>query len=96
MRLNNSILEPRTFAQEVLPQEQQDSFLRKCQEAGLTEAFTKDNSLVKGKLRRQSVKFSSNVTLYAPSEVFRDSVKIIGTSDDGWTELKIRGLVESS
>ncbi len=96
MRLNNSILEPRTFAQEVLPQEQQDSFLRKCQEAGLAEAFTKDTSLVKGKLRRQSVKFSSNVTLYAPSDVFRDSVQIIGTSDDGWTELRIRGLVESS
>ena len=62
----------------------------------MSEAFTKDTSLVKGKLRRQSIKFSSNVTLFAPSDVFRDSVKIIGTSDDGWTELRIRGLVESS
>lgn len=96
IRQNNAILEPRTFAQEVLPQGQQDAFLAACQGAGINEAFTKDTSLVKGKLRRQSVKFSSNVTLYAPPDIFRDSVKITGTSDDGWTELKIRGLVEAT
>jgi hypothetical protein len=95
VRQNQATLEPRTFAQAVLPQDQQDSFVRKCREAGITQAFSKDLALVKGKLRRQSVKFSSNVTLYAPSEVFRDAVKITGTSEDGWTELKIRGSVES-
>lgn len=96
LRGNRATLEPRTFAQDVLPEEQQDSFLRKCREVGITEAITKDISLLKGKLRRQSLKFSSNVTLYAPSEVFRDAVRITGTTDDGWTELRIRGLVETT
>lgn len=95
MRQNHATLEPRTFARDVLPFAQQDAFLNKCREEGITQAFSKELDLVKGKLRRQSLKFSSNVTLYAPSEVFRDSVKITGTSSDGWTELKIRGSVET-
>jgi hypothetical protein len=94
-RQNRATLEPRTFALDVLPQAYQDVFVKKCREEGITQAFTKELDLVKGKLRRQSVKFSSNVTLYAPSEVFRDAVKITGTSEDGWTELKIRGSIES-
>lgn len=95
LRQNRSTLEPRSFAQDVLPQDHQDSFVRKCREQGITQAFSKELDLLKGKLRRQSVKFSSNVTLYAPSEVFRDSVQITGTSEDGWTELKIRGSIEA-
>ncbi len=94
-RQNRATLEPRTFAQDVLPQSHQDAFVRKCREAGITQAISKELDLVKGKLRRQSLKFSSNVTLYAPSEVFRDAVKITGTSDDGWTEVKIRGTIET-
>ncbi len=94
-RQNCATLEPRTFAKDVLPAANQDSFLRACREAGITQAFSKDVDLLKGKLRRQSLKFSSNVTLYAPSDVFRDVVKITGTSEDGWTELKIRGSIEA-
>lgn len=94
-RQNRTTLEPRTFAQDVLPRDQQDAFVRTCTEAGITEAFSKELDLLKGKLRRQSLKFSSNVTLYAPSDVFRDAVRITGTSDDGWTELKIRGTIEA-
>ena len=94
-RQNKATLEPRTFAQDVLPQAYQDAFVRKCRDAVITQAISKDLELVKGKLRRQSVKFSSNVTLYAPSEVFRDSVKITGTSEDGWTSVKILGTIEA-
>lgn len=94
-RQNRETIEPRTFAQDVLPHERQDPFLRKCREEGLGQAFSKQLDLVKGRLRRQSLKFSSNVTLYAPAEVFRDAVRITGISEDGWTELKIRGSIES-
>jgi hypothetical protein len=94
-RQNATILEPRTFAKDVLPPAHQDKFVQKCREAGITQAFSKELDLVKGKLRRQSVKFSSNVTLYAPADVFRDAVKITGISEDGWTDLKIRGTVET-
>jgi len=95
LRGNRATLEPRTFAQEVLPEANQDTFVRACRESGITEAISKDLALLKGKLRRQSVKFSSNVTLYASPDIFREAVKITGVTDDGWTELKIRGEVET-
>lgn len=95
LRQNCATLEPRTFAQHVLPQEQQDAFIRVCRDAGITGAFSKDVALVKGKLRRQSVKFSSNVTLYAPSDIFREAIIITGTAEDGWTDIRIRGTVEA-
>lgn len=88
-------IEPRTFAQTVLPQEHQDAFVTKCRSEGITSAFSKELDLLKGKLRRQSVKFSSNVTIHAPSETFRDSIQILETSDDGWTRLRIRGTIEA-
>lgn len=93
-RGNRATLEPRTFAKDVLPAAEQDAFVKHCHASGISQAISKDLDLLKGKLRRQSVKFSSNVTLYAPSDVFRESVKITGTSD-GWTELKIRGSIET-
>lgn len=95
MRSNRAILEPRAFAQDVLPEANQDSFVGACRDSGITEAFTKDVQLVRSKLRRQSYKFTSNVTIYAPSETFRDSVRILEQSDDGWTNVKIRGSIES-
>lgn len=95
LRGNRATLEPRTFARDVLPQAHHDPFIKKCREMGLTQAFTKNLDLLKRKLSRQSVKFSSNVTLYAPPDVFRESVKISNASIDGWTELKIRGTIEA-
>jgi hypothetical protein len=94
-RSNRETLAPRTFARDVLPQEHQDAFVNKCRQVGITQAFSKELNLLKVKLRRQSVKFSSNVTLYAPSEVFSNAVQILDTSPDGWTNLKIRGSVEA-
>jgi len=94
LRQDHATVEPRTFAQDVLPTEHQDAFLRKCRDAGINQAFSKQVDLIKGKLRRQSLKFSSNVTLYAPSDVFKNVVKI-GETTDGWTELRIRGTIET-
>ena len=96
LRQNDEILEPRTFARRVLPEDQRDDFLGVCRGSGITEAITKDLTLLKGKLRRRSVKFSSNVTLYAPPDVFEESVRITGESDDGWTEVRIRGSIEAT
>lgn len=96
MRDNRATIEPRTFAQDILPEAQQDLFVQRSRNAGFTEAFSKDTSLLKSRLRRQSIKFSSNVTLFAPADTFRNDVKILGTSEDGWTEVKIRGTVEEA
>jgi hypothetical protein len=94
LRDNRATIEPRSFAQEVIPQEFQDIFVNACRDAGLEHAIVKDISLVKSKLRKQSVKFSSNVTIYAPPDTFRDCVKIETANSDDWTVVKIRGVVE--
>ena len=95
LRLNAQIIEPREFARDVFPVAEQDAFLAKCREVGIGSAFTKQLDLVKTKLRRQSIRFSSSVTLYAPADVFRDAVKITGIDEEGWTSLRIRGSIES-
>lgn len=95
LRSNKTIIEPQEFAKDIFPEHHQDAFINICREQGVEEAITKDLGLLKGKLRRRSLKFSSNVTIYAPPDAFRDSVKIVETSDDGWTSLKIRGTIET-
>jgi len=94
MRGNRSTIEPRTFAIEVLPEPVQDCFVRNCRDVGIIDAIAKDNSLLKGKLKKHTVKFSSNVTIVAPSEIFKHCVHITG-STDGWTNIQIMGDVEA-
>ena len=93
LRSNKAIIEPRSFAKDYLPENQQDHFFKKCKDVGITQSITKDLSLLKGKLRRQSVKFSSKVTIYAAPEIFRDSV-VIEKSIEGWTNVKIKGSID--
>jgi 37-kD nucleoid-associated bacterial protein len=94
LRGNRQTLEARTFAQEVLPENLRDPFVKQLQEAGLGDAVAKDLSLLKGKLRRQSIRFSSEITIYGQPETLRDSVKIGQADAEGWTDLKIKGSVQ--
>lgn len=94
LRSNKEIISPREFAKDVLPVDQQDKFINLCNEKKIGQSISKDLSLLKGKLRRQSVKFVSGVTLYASPDIFKESVKV-GDFLDGWTDIKIKGKVES-
>lgn len=93
-RGNLMTLEPRAFARSVLPQGTQDSFIRTCRDKGMSQAITKDLGLLKGKMRKQSVKFSSNVTIYAPPDVFRDAIDVGEIGEDGWTVVRIKGTAQ--
>ena len=94
LRSNDTqIIEVQTFARNVLPEQMQDTFINRCVDSGITEAISKDNSLLKGKLRRRSLKYDSNVTLYAPPDVFSEAVRIEKSDEEGWTRLKIRGSI---
>jgi len=57
-RSNRAMLEPRTLAQDILPEPHHDDFIKKCRDAGITQAITKDLEILKGKFKRQSVKFT--------------------------------------
>ncbi|MGG7054617.1 nucleoid-associated protein [Nitrosomonas sp. ANs5] len=94
LRSNKEIISPREFSKDVLPEDQQDNFINLCKSRGISEAISKDLTLLKGRLRRQSVKFASGVTLYASPDVFKSAVKV-GDFVDGWTDIKVQGKVES-
>lgn len=94
-RGNRNIIEPEQFTHDVLPEAYHDSFRRRLRDQGFNTAFTKNIALLRGKMRRRTLKFDTNVTIYAPPDVFSDSVKLLGETEDGWTKLQIRGKVES-
>lgn len=92
MRGNTATLEPQSVARELFPQEIQDAYIGFCREKGIQEAFTKDNSLIASRLKKRTIKFSSNVTLYAPTDIISDNVIIENQDANGWTNVKIRGM----
>lgn len=95
LRGNDFSIDPTTFARGFLPENQQDDFLEQCEKSGLTGSIPKDIQLIKGKLRRQSLKFTSKVMISAPQEIFNNAVQVTGPVDeDGWTTIKIKGEIE--
>lgn len=93
LRGNVDVINPTTFAKEVLPKEYQDPFLSECREKGVADSFSRDITLIRAKLRRQSIRFSSNVTLYAPPDVLKESVIVKNQDEEGWTDIRIRGFI---
>ena len=91
MRGNTEIIEPAAVAREILPPAIHDDYIAYCGSEGITEAFSKDNSLIANKLKKRTIKFSSRVTLYAQTDILRDNVKIENQDAEGWTLVKIRG-----
>lgn len=92
-RSNRTTLDSRSFAMEVLPPAHTDPLVQHCRDRGITGAITKDTELIKTRLKRRTLKFTSTVTLYAPPEVLRDSVRVKGT-EDGWTNIAIKGTID--
>lgn len=94
---NSTIINPREFSIDYFPEDQQDSFLRECKEQGIAESFSKNTQLIKGKLRRESIRFTSNITIIALPEELHNSFCIIGPDDEneGWVKVRIRGEIEN-
>ena len=95
LRSNVEIIEPQTFARSTLPEAIQDGFINKCTESGLTNAISKNTTLLKERMRRRSLKFDSKVTIYAPQDIFVEAVRIETSDEVGWTRVKIRGSITS-
>lgn len=86
------------FAETYLPKEKRPAYLAFMKKSGLpSHAISKDIKFIKAKLKKQTLKFSSKVVIFATPEVLRESVKVIGVDRDAdgeWTNLKIRGNIE--
>lgn len=95
LRSNITTLEPVEFARNYLPEQIQSQFVNECEQADIREAFSIDLALIRAKMRRQSIKFSSNVTIYAPPDIFKESIKVHSeATTEGWTDISIKGKIE--
>lgn len=97
IRSNDTVINPTDFARAVMPENQQDEFIRTCEALDLGDSFSKNNDMIKNKLRRQSLKFSSDVTIIASPDTLSNSVQILKTEiidGEEWTPLKIKGETE--
>ncbi len=88
---NEDIITPMGIAREVFPVELQSEYIRECERNEIATAFTKETSLIKRRLRKRSIKFSSNVTISAPTEMIDNYVRIENIEEDGWTRISIKG-----
>lgn len=95
LRSKKPTIQPRDFALDFLPAQYQPAYIEACRAQKMTETISKDTSLLKGRIRRQSIRFTSQVTITAPPEEdIRSSVIVEGKAEEGWMRLKIRGGIE--
>lgn len=72
-----------------------DDYLQFMQTKGFpTQAISKDTSLLDSLLKRRKVKFTSNVTLTAPADQFKDLIQIEESGADS-TLVRIKGKLSS-
>ncbi|WP_406828147.1 nucleoid-associated protein [Microbulbifer sp. ARAS458-1] len=90
------------FASNYFDPDLQDDFKAHMEDAGLpTTAFTRDLEHIEGKLKTRQVKFSKNVKIIAPSDVFKDYINIEtidGDPDESgavqqWTKIIVKDKI---
>ncbi|WP_216594687.1 nucleoid-associated protein [Halomonas sp. PR-M31] len=98
----SSTITPSDFASSYFDVDTQDSFNAHMEEAGIpSSSFTKDNAHIESKLKFRKVDFSKNVKITAPSEVFKNYVKIESIEGDPdesgtpqtWTKVIIKDRI---
>jgi hypothetical protein len=57
-------------------------------------SFSKDLEMLKGKLKRRKIKFTSDVYIYAPFEAFSENVQFLEQTDAD-TTVKIKGHIKT-
>lgn len=99
LKSQKSVISTSDFAESYLPTEKQTAYKEMMKKAGISDTgISKDNALVKTRLRKQTLRFSSKVFLYASPEQIRDSIKIEKSIKKGgskWTRLLIKGELEN-
>lgn len=98
----SSTITPSEFASNYFDIDTQDSFNAYMEEVGLpSTSFTKDNAHIESKLKFRKVNFSKNVRITAPSDVFKNYVKIESIEGDPdesgspqiWTKVIIKDRI---
>lgn len=91
----NNTVEVTNFANDYLETEIRDDYCTYMEEKGVPSiAIVKDLELIKNKLKLRKIKFTSKVSISAPSERFKDLIEIVGYENNK-TTLRIEGRVEA-
>jgi hypothetical protein len=100
MKINvSSTAKSSDFSSQYFEPSVQDEFTDYMKEAGVPDtAFIKDITHIKGDLKSRKIKFNNNVSLTAPSDVFKNKIEISqikGVADDKgqipeWTQILIK------
>jgi hypothetical protein len=100
----SSVVDPAEFASQYFDNTITDEYTPFLEEAGLpTNAFTKDLEHIQSRLKTRRVKFSRNVSITAPSEIFKEYIKIESIEGDldeagnlqEWTQVTIKDKITS-
>ena len=87
------------FAETYLSSERRNAYQASMKEQGIPDtAISKDTSLVKSRLRKQTLRFSSSIMMFASPEAIKNSInigKVEVLKGEKWTNLKIKGELES-
>ncbi|WP_212631110.1 nucleoid-associated protein [Pseudomonas sp. KB-10] len=96
LRSNKGTVSFVKFADEHLPKESKDDYVRQMNNAGLPDtAIVKDLAYIKAKLRRpRRLDFSNGIKIQVPADLeLAENVKVGGLVD-GYTDVKIKGVIE--
>ena len=90
----NLTLSAEEFATQYMPANSRDNYKNYLYDKNIPEAsFSKDISYIKNKLKQRRIKFTNNISITIPSENYKDSFKIIESSDDS-TIIEIKGKLK--
>jgi hypothetical protein len=95
LRSNAPTLSGKAFAEAHLPEEHRKAYLNHLSSKGFPDqAVLKDNEYIKLKLRRpRNVVFSSGVSIRVPADQTLKELVEISAAADGFTSVKIKGVV---
>ncbi|MEQ1748092.1 MAG: nucleoid-associated protein [Prosthecobacter sp.] len=98
MRSEKAQISVKDFAETYLHKDFRRAYTKKMREAKFPDhAVRRDIRLIKSKLKRQSLRFTSKIMLVGPDDAIQKSV-LFGEGEilngEHWTELKIRGHLE--
>jgi hypothetical protein len=93
---NNQTISVDDFAQRYLPDAgAKDSYSAYMQSTNVPMiSFSKDLTMLKGKLNRRKIKFTNDVYIYAPSETFNENVQFVEKTDAD-TTVRIKGHIKT-
>lgn len=98
LRSEKEQISAREFPETYLPRHHRRAYLNKMKSSKFPDiTVRRDIRLIKTRLKKQSLKFTSKIVIVGSDDALQKSVifgNIVHENDEDWTELKIKGKLE--